>query len=256
MTPTGYFLDHLWLIPLFPLASAALMLFFGKRLPNTAVSVLCVGSVGLSFVYALGAVFQLLAADPEHRVFQKVLFEWLTPGPMQMTGGHTIRFVADWGYLLDPLSCVMVLVVTGVGFLIHVYSIGYMGHEGGYYRFFGYMNLFMFSMLTLVLASNMLLMFVGWEGVGLCSYLLIGFYFLKKSASDAGKKAFIVNRIGDAGFILGILLTAMTLGTIRFTSHGLPDTADASGILQALKAAVDAHALAYRSEERRVGKEG
>ena len=245
MTPTGYFLDHLWLISLFPLASAALMLFFGKRLPNTAVSVLCVGSVGLSFVYALGAVFQLLAADPEHRVFQKVLFEWLTPGPMQMTGGHTIRFVADWGYLLDPLSCVMVLVVTGVGFLIHVYSIGYMGHEGGYYRFFGYMNLFMFAMLTLVLANNMLLMFVGWEGVGLCSYLLIGFYFLKKSASDAGKKAFIVNRIGDAGFILGILLTAVTFGTTRFTSQGLPDAADATGIIQALRAAVESHALAF-----------
>jgi NADH-quinone oxidoreductase subunit L len=245
MTPTGYFLDHLWLIPLFPLATAALMLFFGRRLPNTGVGVLCVGSVGLSFVYAVGAVFQLLAADPEHRVFQKVLFEWLTPGPMQMTGGHAVRFVADWGYLLDPLSCVMVLVVTGVGFLIHVYSIGYMGHEGGYYRFFGYMNLFMFAMLTLVLANNMLLMFVGWEGVGLCSYLLIGFYFLKKSASDAGKKAFIVNRIGDAGFILGILLTAVTLGTIRFTSQGLPDVADASGILQALKSAVDAHALAF-----------
>ena len=245
MMPTGYFLDHLWLIPLFPLATAALMLFFGKRLPNIGVSVLCVGSVGLSFIFALGAVIQLLAADPEHRVAQQILFEWLTPGPMQMAGGHIVPFVADWGYLLDPLSCVMVLVVTGVGFLIHVYSIGYMSHEGGYYRFFGYMNLFMFAMLTLVLANNMLLMFVGWEGVGLCSYLLIGFYFLKKSASDAGKKAFIVNRIGDAGFILGILLTAVTLGTIRFTSQGLPDAAGASGILQALKAAVDAHALAY-----------
>src|SRR5467141_677529 len=245
MTPTGYFLDHLWMIPLFPLGAAALMLFFGKRLPNTAVSVLCVGSVGLSFIHAAGAVSQLLAADPEHRVAQQIMFEWLTPGPMQMTGGHAIRFVADWGFLLDLLSCVMVLVVTGVGFLIHVYSIGYMGHESGYYRFFGYMNLFMFAMLTLVLANNMLLMFVGWEGVGLCSYLLIGFYFLKKSASDAGKKAFIVNRIGDAGFILGILLTAVTLGTIRFTSQGLPDAEGASGILQALKAALDAHALGY-----------
>src|ERR1700682_2441622 len=237
MTPTGYFLDHLWLIPLFPLATAALMLFFGKRLPNAGVSVLCVGSVGLSFIYAAGAVLQLLAAEPEHRVAQQIMFEWLTPGPMQMTGGHAIPFVADWGFLFDPL--------TGVGFLIHVYSVGYMAHEGGYYRFFGYMNLFMFAMLTLVLANNMLLMFVGWEGVGLCSYLLIGFYFLKKSASDAGKKAFIVNRIGDAGFILGILLTAVTLGTIRFTSQGLPDAEGASGILQALKAAVDAHALAY-----------
>src|SRR5256885_4187771 len=245
MTPTGYFLDHLWLIPLFPLATAALMLFFGRRLPKIGVSMLCVGSVGLSFIYAVGAVLQLLATEPEHRVAQQILFEWLTPGPMQMTGGQAIPFVADWGVLLDPLSSVMVLVVTGVGFLIHVYSVGYMAHEGGYYRFFGYMNLFMFAMLTLVLANNMLLMFVGWEGVGLCSYLLIGFYFLKKSASDAGKKAFIVNRIGDAGFILGILLTAATLGTIRFTSQGLPDAADASGIVQALKAAVDAHALAY-----------
>ena len=242
MTPTGYFLEHLWLVPLFPLATAALMLFFGRRLPKVGVSILCVGSVGLSFIYAVGAVLQLLATEPEHRVAQQILFEWLTPGPMQMTGGQAIPFVADWGFLLDPLSSVMVLVVTGVGFLIHVYSVGYMAHEGGYYRFFGYMNLFMFAMLTLVLANNMLLMFVGWEGVGLCSYLLIGFYFLKKSASDAGKKAFIVNRIGDAGFILGILLTAVTLGTIRFTSQGLQG---AAGILQALKAAVDTHALAY-----------
>jgi len=244
MTPTGYLLQHLWLIPLFPLVTAALMLFFGRRIPKNAVSMFCVGSVGLSFVYALGAVMQLLAAGPEQRVAQQILFEWLTPGPMQMSGGHLVRFVADWGYLLDPLSCVMVLVVTGVGFLIHVYSIGYMGHEGGYYRFFGYMNLFMFSMLTLVLANNMLLMFVGWEGVGLCSYLLIGFYFLRKSATDAGNKAFIVNRIGDAGFILGILLTAMTLGTVRFTSVGLPDVAANPGILQSLNSAVAAHALA------------
>ncbi len=245
MTPTGTFLSFLWLIPLFPLATAALMLFVGKRIPKPGVSLLCVGSVGLSFVCAVGAVSELLAADTDHRVFQQILFEWLTPGPMQMTGGHLVPFVADWGFLLDPLSCVMVLVVTGVGFLIHVYSVGYMAHEGGYYRFFGYMNLFMFAMLTLVLANNMLLMFVGWEGVGLCSYLLIGFYFLKKSASDAGKKAFIVNRTGDAGFILGILLTAVTLGTVRFTSDGLPDAGGASGIFQSLKAAVDAHTLGF-----------
>jgi NADH-quinone oxidoreductase subunit L len=245
MTPTGYFLEHLWLIPLFPLVTAGLMLLIGRRLPNIGVSVLCVGSVGLSFVYAIGAVSQLLAAEPEHRVVQQILFQWLTPGPMQMSGGQLVTFVADWGYLLDPLSCVMVLVVTGVGFLIHVYSIGYMGHEGGYYRFFGYMNLFMFSMLTLVLANNMVLMFVGWEGVGLCSYLLIGFYFLKKSAADAGKKAFIVNRIGDAGFILGILLTAVTLGTIRFTSHGLADPASYTGIFEELGRVVGTGAFGH-----------
>src|SRR5215472_9508575 len=219
MTPTGYFLEHLWLIPLFPLITAALMLFVGRRLPNSAVSLFCVGSVGMSFAFALGAVTQLLSVGPEYRVAQRILFEWLTPGQMQLSTGHLVRFTADWGYLLDPLSCVMVLVVTGVGFLIHIYSVGYMGHEGGYYRFFGYMNLFMFSMLTLVLGNNMLLMFVG-------------------------KKAFIVNRIGDAGFILGILLTAVTFGTIRFTSVGLTGVAADSGIRQALEAALGSHALA------------
>src|SRR5438045_9641582 len=125
-----------------------------------------------------------------------------------MRDGRPAEFKAEAGFLLDQLSSIWLLFVTGVGMLIHVYSVGYMAHEGGYYRFFGYMNLFMFAMLTLVLANNMLLMFVGWEGVGLCSYLLIGFYFLKKSASDAGKMAFIVNGIGASGFILGILLAA------------------------------------------------
>jgi len=243
MTSSNYFLAHLWLIPLFPLITAALMLLFGRLLPKAAVSFLCVGSVFLSFVHALGAVLELLSFEPGQRVYQQILFEWITPGPIP-AAGTLIPFVADWGYLLDPLSCVMVLVVTGVGFLIHVYSIGYMGHEGGYYRFFGYLNLFMFSMLTLVLANNLLLLFVGWEGVGLCSYLLIGFYFLKKSASDAGKKAFIVNRVGDTGFVLGILLIAATFGTVRFTSQGLGDPAAFAGINQTLDAMLDQNRLA------------
>jgi NADH-quinone oxidoreductase subunit L len=237
MTSPGYFLEHLWLIPLFPLITAALMLFIGRLLPKAGVSVLCVGSVFLSFVHAAGAVLDLLSRDPEQRVFQQILFEWITPGVMP-AAGSLVPFIADWGYLLDPLSSVMVLVVTGVGLLIHVYSIGYMAHEGGYYRFFGYMNLFMFSMLTLVLANNLLLLFVGWEGVGLCSYLLIGFYFLKKSASDAGKKAFIVNRVGDTGFLLGIFLIATTFGTVRFTAQGLPEGGVFTGISQALSAMV------------------
>jgi len=139
---------------------------------------------------------------------------------MHTMSGRLVNFDAQWAMLLDPLSAVMLGVVTGVGFLIHVYSIGYMAHEGGYYRFFGYLNLFMFSMLVLVLGNNLLLLFVGWEGVGLCSYLLIGFYFLRKSASDAGKKAFIVNRIGDAGFVLGLLLLLNAIGTLRFTEIG------------------------------------
>jgi NADH-quinone oxidoreductase subunit L len=242
MTSSNYFLQHLWLIPLFPLITAALMLFLGRLLPKNAVNFFCVGSVFLSFLHAAGAALALLALDPAHRVFQQILFEWVSPGPIPAVGG-LVPFIADWGYLLDPLSCVMILVVTGVGFLIHVYSIGYMGHEGGYYRFFGYMNLFMFSMLTLVLANNLLLLFVGWEGVGLCSYLLIGFYFLKKSASDAGKKAFIVNRIGDTGFLLGIFYIATTFGTIRFTSYGLADPVAFAGISETLKAMADFNRL-------------
>ena len=244
MTPSGYFLTHLWLVPLFPLITAAMMLFIGRLLPKAAVSFLCVGSVFLSFLHATGAVLELRAAPPGNRVFQLILFEWITPGIMPTSAGLT-SFVADWGYLLDPLSCVLVLVVTGVGFLIHVYSVGYMSHEGGYYRFFGYLNLFMLSMLTLLLANNLLLLFVGWEGVGLCSYLLIGFYFPKKSASDAGKKAFIVNRVGDTGFLLGIFFIATTFGTIRFTSLGLDDPTAFPGILQVLASMVHQGHLAY-----------
>ena len=146
-----------------------------------------------------------------------IQFTWIAGLPFHMANGQLATFQADWGFLLDPLSSVMILVVTGIGFLIHVYSTGYMAHDNGYYRFFGYLNLFVFFMLMLVLANNYALLFVGWEGVGLCSYLLIGFYFQKKSAGDAGKKAFIVNRVGDAGFVLGMLLMLSVLGTVRFT---------------------------------------
>jgi len=239
------FLELIWLIPLFPLAGAVLMLLAGRKLdpqppsevaaaaglapqvehgqahPHPAfarsrsfISWLCPGTVLLSLIFSVGAVAQL-AALPE-RVHQVVKFTWMAGLPFLTAAGAPARFTADWGFLLDPLSSVMILVVTGVGFIIHVYSIGYMGHEGGYYRFFGYMNLFVFFMLMLVLANNYLLMFVGWEGVGLCSYLLIGFYFHKKSAADAGKKAFVVNRVGDAGFILGMLLMFSVFGSVRF----------------------------------------
>jgi NADH-quinone oxidoreductase subunit L len=220
MNAQPFFLDHIWLIPMFPLATAAVMLFYGRRLSNNIVSWLCSGSVFVSFIFSLGAFFQIVAKPSAARVATKVLFEWIPAVPYHMLDGRLAKFVADWGFQIDPLSCVMILVVTGVGFLIHIYSTGYMAHEGGYYRFFGYLNLFMFSMLMLVLANNLLLLFVGWEGVGTCSYLLIGFYFHKKSASDAGKKAFIVNRVGDAGFLLGIFLTSALLGTIRFTEIG------------------------------------
>ncbi len=218
--PLPYFLDHIWLIPLFPLVGAAIMLFAGRRLKNSIVSLLCVGSVFISFLYSVGAFFQLLSLPVDNRVASKHLFDWIPPIPFHTLSGALGHFRADWGFQIDPLSGVMILIVTGVGLLIHIYSTGYMAHEGGYYRFFGYLNLFMFSMLMLVLGNNLLVMFVGWEGVGTCSYLLIGFYFHKKSASDAGKKAFIVNRVGDAGFLLGIFLTSALLGTIRFNEIG------------------------------------
>jgi NADH-quinone oxidoreductase subunit L len=218
--PTEFFLRSIWLIPLFPLAGAATMFFIGRRLSNGAVNAVGVGSVGLSMIFAFGAILQLIAREPAQRLVEIVLFDWVPAGAMHTMSGHLVNFNAQWAMLLDPLSAVMLGVVTGVGFLIHVYSTGYMAHEGGYYRFFGYLNLFMFSMLVLVLGNNLLLLFVGWEGVGLCSYLLIGFYFLRKSASDAGKKAFIVNRIGDAGFVLGLLLLLNAIGTLRFTEIG------------------------------------
>jgi NADH-quinone oxidoreductase subunit L len=218
--PTEFFLRSIWLIPLFPLAGAATMFFIGRRLSNGAVNAVGVGSVGLSMIFAFGAIVQLIARAPAQRLVEIVLFDWVPAGAMHTMSGRLVNFNAQWAMLLDPLSAVMLGVVTGVGFLIHVYSTGYMAHEGGYYRFFGYLNLFMFSMLVLVLGNNLLLLFVGWEGVGLCSYLLIGFYFLRKSASDAGKKAFIVNRIGDAGFVLGLLLLLNAIGTLRFTEIG------------------------------------
>jgi len=208
------FLDHIWLIPLLPAAGALIQLLFGRKLKNSAVSLISVGLPGLAFVWAVGCFVQLLG-QPQH-TFSTVIYTWLPAGPFHLSNGALGNLSVDVGFLLDPLSVVMLLVVTGVGFLIHVYSIGYMGHEGGYYRFFGYMNLFMFSMLVLVLANNYLMMFVGWEGVGLCSYLLIGFYFQRKSAADAGKKAFVVNRIGDAGFLLGVMLMTVTFGTLNF----------------------------------------
>jgi len=221
------FLDHIWVIPLFPLLGAVLMLAVGRTLdPQESgghhrpplkflVSLLCPGMVLASFLLSCGAVWQL--SQKAGRIHQVVQFTWLAGMPFHTASGALATFQADWGFLLDPLSSVMILVVTGIGFLIHVYSVGYMAHDGGYYRFFGYLNLFVFFMLMLVLANNYALLFVGWEGVGLCSYLLIGFYFHKKSAADAGKKAFVVNRVGDAGFLLGMLLMLSVLGTVRFT---------------------------------------
>jgi NADH-quinone oxidoreductase subunit L len=219
-----FFLSHIWLIPLLPAFGATVMFFFGRRLQKATVSAVCVGTIVLAFLMACGAVSQYSAwsSTPEnfHKPYETILYTWLgtDTGHVNyvMQGGKPNAFHADAGFLLDPLSSIWLLFVTGVGMLIHIYSTGYMAHEGGYYRFFGYLNLFMFSMLTLILANNYALMFVGWEGVGLCSYLLIGFYFHRKSATDAGNKAFIVNRIGDAGFLLGMFFIAWYMGSLRF----------------------------------------
>src|ERR1700722_4377286 len=217
------FLDDIWLIPLLLAFGAAIMFFFGRRLQKSTVSAVCVGAIVLAFSMACGAVWQYqdyAAAHPEKHGYETIVYTWLGSDTGHTTYttqlGSPATFRADAGFLLDPLSSIWLLFVTGVGMLIHIYSTGYMAHEGGYYRFFGYLNLFMFSMLTLILANNYVLMFVGWEGVGLCSYLLIGFYFHRKSASDAANKAFITNRIGDAGFILGMFFIAWIFGSLRY----------------------------------------
>ena len=194
---------HLWLIPLLPLIGAAVNGLFGKRFSRRTVSAVALLFCGAAFAKALVVTAQFSSLALPH--IEKVA-PWIRGG----------QFSADFAFYLDQLSLVMLLVVTGVGFLIHIYSVGYMWEEGGYYRFFSYLNLFMFFMLTLVLANNYLLMFVGWEGVGLASYLLIGFWFVKDSAASAGKKAFIVNRIGDFGFLIGLFLLIKHFGTLNF----------------------------------------
>jgi NADH-quinone oxidoreductase subunit L len=215
-------LEYLWLVPLLPLLGSAVNGLLGAKWPNKIVNSLAIGSTGLSFLCALEAVREFFESGQV--LFHKEFFTWIAAG----------NFRAGFDLQMDQLTAVMVLVVTGVGWLIHIYATGYMAHEGGYYRFFSYLNLFMFFMLILVLAANYVLLFVGWEGVGLASYLLIGFYFLKKSASDAGKKAFIVNRIGDFGFMLGMFLLFKTFGTLDFVqlfAKADPWPADAMGHL-------------------------
>jgi len=204
--PTHPILDHLWIIPLLPLLGSAINGLFGAKWPNRIVTLVAISSTGLSFLGALETLREFFLLSSAQIPWVKQYFTWIAAG----------NFRAGFDLQIDQLTVVMLMVVTGVGWLIHIYATGYMAHEGGYYRFFSYLNLFMFFMLILVMAANYVLLFVGWEGVGLSSYLLIGFYFLKKSASDAGKKAFIVNRIGDFGFMLGMFLLFRTFGTLDF----------------------------------------
>jgi NADH-quinone oxidoreductase subunit L len=195
---------NLWLIPVLPLAGAAINGFFGKKSSRTAVTTVGLFFSAAAFAWALIVAFRFSSLTLP---YQEHFAHWLRSG----------SFSADFAFYLDQLSLVMLLVVTGVGFLIHIYSVGYMWDDPSYYRFFTYLNLFLFFMLNLILANNYLLMFVGWEGVGLASYLLIGFWFTKDSAASAGKKAFIVNRIGDFGFLIGLFLLIQHFGSLNFT---------------------------------------
>src|SRR5450631_3718430 len=194
---------NLWLIPIFPLLGFLLNGLLGRRFSKPVINVIAVGSVMLSFLWVLKTLNGLY---PIEQPYLEHYFTWIQSG--------TLNISVD--FVVDRLTAVFLLIVTGVGLLIHTYALGYMAHEGGYYRFFAYLNLFMFFMLTLVLGANYMVMFVGWEGVGLCSYLLIGFYYDKNVAADAGKKAFIANRIGDFGFLLGIFLIFNTFGTADY----------------------------------------
>jgi NADH-quinone oxidoreductase subunit L len=196
---------HLLWIPLLPFVGFLINGLFGRRFPRPVVS-------GVALLFTLIPFLQVANIALRFSSLTTPVIEVVTPW---IVAGH---FHADFAFALDQLTMVMLLVVTGVGFLIHLYSVGYMAHEGGYWRFFAYLNLFMFFMLTLVLAENFLLMFVGWEGVGLASYLLIGFYFDRDSAANAGKKAFVVNRIGDFGFLLAMFLVIVHFGTLSFQS--------------------------------------
>ncbi|MFY8029003.1 MAG: proton-conducting transporter membrane subunit, partial [Bacteroidia bacterium] len=194
------------LVPLFPLLGFIITGLFGKSLSKSAAGIIASGAILLSFVVSLLLFFHLNNAglDVSHSV---KLFDWISAG----------KFNADLALLIDPLSSVFLLIITGVGFLIHVYSTGYMHDDDGHNKFFSYLNLFVFFMLLLVLGSNYLVMFVGWEGVGLCSYLLIGFWFKNTSYNNAAKKAFIMNRIGDLGFLLGIFLIYVTFGSVSYS---------------------------------------
>jgi NADH-quinone oxidoreductase subunit L len=212
---------YIWLIPLLPGLGAAVnglvgIRAFSRRTAGVVACALMTGALALSLI----AFWQLLGQPEGQRFFDVTIAQWIPSIPLQMHDGLVGRLQVPWGFRIDPLAGMMLLVVTGIGTLIHVYSTAYMADEprGGVARFFAYLNLFCFFMLMLVLGNNFLVMFVGWEGVGLCSYLLIGYWYEKKSAADAGKKAFITNRIGDWGFILGIFLVFYTFGTLDFRS--------------------------------------
>ena len=215
-------MDLLWLIPMLPILGAALNGALGPRAPRPATTAVALGAPLASLVVALVAIWQYVHSAGYPEPFVQTLYPW-TVGPLSI----------DVGFLLDPLSAVMLFIVTFVGFLIHVYSVGYMSHEPGYQRYFVYLNLFMGAMLLLILGSNYLISFVGWEGVGLCSYLLIGFYYDQEFPPYAGKKAFIVNRIGDFAFLVGLFALVAVFGTLDYGEVFSAIAADPAGAQEA-----------------------
>ncbi|MGH9737807.1 MAG: NADH-quinone oxidoreductase subunit L [Candidatus Acidiferrales bacterium] len=228
-------LNNVWIILALPILGAAINGLFGRRFPKAAVNSVAIGSVALTFAAVCELVREFWYLPASQLPWVKTYFTWMAAGEMS---DHPFRI--HFALQVDQLTVIMLLTVSFVGLMIHIYSIGYMAHEGGYYRFFSYMNLFMFFMLTLVLGANLAVLFVGWEGVGFCSYILIAFWFRKKSAADAGKKAFITTRLGDLAFMVGILLTFWTFGSLTYTnifeqaSKMQPDTAAHAGVLTAI----------------------
>src|SRR6266480_2164426 len=254
-------LSYIWLVPLLPLAGAAINGLFGRmfRFSEKLIGGIAVGSIALSFLITLAAVYSYAFSSnaiwPETYVTSQATFTWITGGAVRLSQGSQERTIiksqeeaerkraalppeqrnqpilvgvtdeprgsvlnVEWSYQLDALSSIFMLIVTGVGLCIFVFATGYMHSDTGFYRFFAYMGLFMFSMLVLVMGSNFVMMFVGWEGVGLCSYLLIGYYFNREEAANASRKAFITNRIGDFGFILAIFGIIATFGSAQYNT--------------------------------------
>ena len=198
-------IDLVWLIVLFPLIGFLINGLGRNILPKSVVGFIGSLTILLSFGLSLGVFFELNSSDVKS--FTIPLFDWISAGSLSV----------PFSFLVDPLSALMLLIVTGIGFLIHVYSVGYMHHDAGFNKFFSYLNLFIFFMLLLVLGSNYVIMFIGWEGVGLCSYLLIGFWFTNVSYASAAKKAFVMNRIGDLGFLIAIFVMFATFGSVEFS---------------------------------------
>ena len=228
-----------WLIPAFPLAGFLLILLFGRRLGDPKAGYLATAMVAASFVVAVGAYIDLLGRPTEERAEIVTLYSWLDVGTLRI----------DMAFLADPLSLTMCLFVTGVGALIHLYAVGYMHGDANFSKFFLYMNLFAFSMLMLVLGENLLVTFLGWEGVGTCSYFLIAFWHTRQSAATAGKKAFVTNRVGDFGYMLAMFLAFEAVGSVSYSV--LNHAAEDGALVQSTATGIAAAAVPRRHRQER-----